>query len=93
VVWVPDENVHSADSSQLTENLKPDQVLRLLETSSFVPEEWGLPPFDDSLASQETARETGYHRTYRRFNLSDHYRCSAFCAHHVAHCVASLGII
>ncbi len=55
MVWVPDENVHSADSSQLTENLKPDQVLRSLET--FVPEEWGLPPFDDSLVGREPTGE------------------------------------
>jgi len=55
VVWVPDENLLSADSSQLTENLKPDQVLRSLET--FVPEEWGLPPFDDSLVGREPTGE------------------------------------
>jgi pseudouridine 5'-phosphatase len=43
VVWVPDENLLSVGSSQLTE--KPDQVLRSLE--DFVPEEWGLPPYDN----------------------------------------------
>ncbi len=41
VVWVPDVNLLSVDSSQLTE--KPDQILRSLE--AFVPQEWGLPPF------------------------------------------------
>lgn len=56
VVWVPDENllsVLSVDSSQLTE--KPDQLLRSLE--AFVPEEWGLPPFDDVSASQQSGKE------------------------------------
>jgi pseudouridine 5'-phosphatase len=48
VVWVPDENLLSVDSSQLTE--KPDQILRSLE--AFVPEEWGLPPFGDVPVSQ-----------------------------------------
>jgi pseudouridine 5'-phosphatase len=55
-VWVPDENllsVLSVDSSQLTE--KPDQLLRSLE--AFVPEEWGLPPFDDVSASQQSGKE------------------------------------
>ena len=47
VVWVPDENLLSVDSSQLTE--KPEQVVRSLE--AFVPEEWGLPPFDDAPVS------------------------------------------
>jgi len=49
VVWVPDENLLSVGSSQLTE--KPDQILRSLE--AFVPEEWGLPPFDSVLVSQQ----------------------------------------
>ena len=53
VVWVPDENLLSVDSSQLTE--KPDQLLRSLE--AFVPEEWGLPPFDDVSASQQSGKE------------------------------------
>lgn len=53
VVWVPDENLLSVDSSQLTE--KPDQVLRSLE--AFVPEEWGLPPFDDVPVSQQSGKE------------------------------------
>ena len=53
VVWVPDENLLSVDSSQLAE--KPDQVLRSLE--AFVPEEWGLPPFDDVSLSQQSRKE------------------------------------
>jgi pseudouridine-5'-monophosphatase len=53
VVWVPDENLLSVDSSQLTE--KPDQVLRSLE--AFVPEEWGLPPFDDVPISRQSGNE------------------------------------
>jgi pseudouridine-5'-monophosphatase len=52
-VWVPDENLLNLGSSQLTE--KPDQVLRSLE--AFVPEEWGLPPFDDALFSEQSGRE------------------------------------
>jgi pseudouridine 5'-phosphatase len=53
VVWVPDENLLDVDSSQLTE--KPDQVLRSLE--AFVPEEWGLPPFDGVPVSQQSGKE------------------------------------
>lgn len=50
MVWVPDENLLlGVDSSQLTE--KPDQVLRSLE--AFVPEEWGIPPFDDIPVSKK----------------------------------------
>lgn len=41
-MWVPDQNLLNVGSLQITE--KPDQVLRSLE--DFVPEEWGLPPFD-----------------------------------------------
>jgi len=44
VVWVPDQNLLDVGSSQVTE--RPDQVLRSLE--AFVPEEWGLPPFDSN---------------------------------------------
>ena len=53
MVWVPDENLLSVGSSQLTE--EPDQVLRSLE--AFVPEEWGLPPFDNVLVSQQSGKE------------------------------------
>jgi hypothetical protein len=42
VVWVPDQNLLDVSSLQAAE--RPDQVLRSLE--DFVPEEWGLPPFD-----------------------------------------------
>ena len=52
VVWVPDENLLNVGSSQLTE--KPDQVLRSLE--AFVPEEWGLPPFDEVPISQQSVK-------------------------------------
>ncbi|KAI0246437.1 hypothetical protein BJV78DRAFT_150445 [Lactifluus subvellereus] len=48
VVWVPDENLLSVQSSQVTE--QPDQVLRSLK--GLVPEEWGLPPYDDMAAQQ-----------------------------------------
>ena len=52
-MWVPDENLLSVGSSQLTE--KPDQVLRSLE--AFVPEEWGLSPFNDVPVSQQSGKE------------------------------------
>jgi len=42
VVWVPDQNLLDIGYPQVTE--RPDQVLRSLD--AFVPEEWGLPPFD-----------------------------------------------
>jgi len=42
VMWVPDQNLLDVGHSQVTE--RPDQVLRSLD--AFVPEEWGLPPFD-----------------------------------------------
>ncbi|KAH9987012.1 HAD-like protein [Russula compacta] len=55
VVWVPDQNLLDIASSQLAAD-KPDQVLSSLE--AFVPEEWGLPPFDDAPAvSQEPKSE------------------------------------
>jgi pseudouridine-5'-monophosphatase len=44
-VWVPDPNLLDVGSSQVSE--RPDQVLRSLE--EFVPEEWGLPPFDSDV--------------------------------------------
>ena len=41
VVWVPDVNLLDVphDSHE-----RPDQILRSVE--EFVPEEWGLPPYD-----------------------------------------------
>ncbi|KAI9449506.1 HAD-like protein [Russula earlei] len=42
VVWVPDENLLSIRPSLDIE--KPDRILRSLE--DFIPDEWGLPPFD-----------------------------------------------
>lgn len=48
VIWVPDENLLNVQPSQVAE--QPDQVLRSLE--AFVPEEWGLPPYDDIVAQQ-----------------------------------------
>ncbi|KAF8268198.1 HAD-like protein [Lactarius quietus] len=48
VVWVPDENLLSVGGSQTVE--KPDQTLRSLE--DFVPEEWGLPPFNNTVQSE-----------------------------------------
>jgi len=55
VVWVPDQNLLDVGSSQITE--RPDQLLRSLE--AFVPEEWGLPPFDprDVPTSQQSGTE------------------------------------
>ena len=55
VVWVPDQNLLDVGASQITE--KPDQILRSLE--AFVPEEWGLPPFDldDIPISQQSGTE------------------------------------
>ncbi|PPQ95313.1 hypothetical protein CVT26_008158 [Gymnopilus dilepis] len=42
VIWVPDQNLLNL-AIEIPE--KPDQVLRSLE--DFVPEEWGLPPYED----------------------------------------------
>lgn len=55
VVWVPDQNLLDLGSSQLAAAEKPDQVLHSLE--AFVPEEWGLPPFDDAPVSQQPKSE------------------------------------
>ena len=41
VVWVPDPNLLKLETQGLA---APDQVLGSLE--DFVPEEWGLPPYD-----------------------------------------------
>ncbi|GAW05584.1 HAD-like protein [Lentinula edodes] len=41
VVWVPDANLLDVNYSG---NEKADQILKSLE--DFVPEEWGLPPYD-----------------------------------------------
>ncbi|KAI0315229.1 HAD-like protein [Amylostereum chailletii] len=41
VVWVPDPELLTVDSK---DEITPDQTLRSLE--DFVPEEWGLPPYD-----------------------------------------------
>ncbi|KAF9553395.1 HAD-like protein [Agrocybe pediades] len=43
VVWVPEPHVLALDRSGIEE--KPDLILGSLE--EFVPEEWGLPPYDD----------------------------------------------
>ena len=55
VAWVPDQNLLDVGSSQVTE--RPDQVLHSLEV--FVPEEWGLPPFDsdDATIRQQSGTE------------------------------------
>ena len=55
MVWVPDRNLLDVSSSQVSEGA--DQVLRSLE--AFVPEEWGLPPFDsdDVPISQQSGTE------------------------------------
>ncbi|KAI0266977.1 HAD-like domain-containing protein [Gloeopeniophorella convolvens] len=42
VVWVPDANLLGVEHDPTA--AQPDQVLRSLE--DFVPEEWGLPPYD-----------------------------------------------
>jgi len=44
VVWVPDQNLLNIGSSESQVTDRPGQLLRSLE--DFVPEEWGLPPFD-----------------------------------------------
>jgi len=43
VVWVPDPNLLKLDHSDVAETA--DQVIASLE--DFVPEEWGLPPYDN----------------------------------------------
>ncbi|TFK46469.1 HAD-like protein [Heliocybe sulcata] len=45
VVWVPDPNLLKLPYPKGIE--KPDQTLSSLE--AFVPEQWGLPPYDDGL--------------------------------------------
>ena len=54
-MWVPDQNLLDVAASPFAE--KPDQVLRSLEV--FLPEEWGLPPFDsdDVPISQQSGTE------------------------------------
>ncbi|KAF8631931.1 hypothetical protein AX15_002184 [Amanita polypyramis BW_CC] len=42
VVWVPDSNLLNVEYS---ETEKADQILKSL--GDFVPEQWGLPPYDD----------------------------------------------
>ncbi|EPT04610.1 hypothetical protein FOMPIDRAFT_1156880 [Fomitopsis schrenkii] len=45
VVWVPDANLLALGNSGPTLDVEqPDQMLKSLE--QFVPEEWGLPPYD-----------------------------------------------
>lgn len=41
MVWVPDPNIRKL-ASTITE--KADQILNSLE--EFIPEQWGLPPYD-----------------------------------------------
>jgi hypothetical protein len=43
VVWVPDQNLLNVQYNSVE---KADQVLSSLE--HFVPEMWGLPPYDSS---------------------------------------------
>ncbi|GBE80618.1 Putative uncharacterized hydrolase [Sparassis crispa] len=47
VIWVPDPNILLVDAANLGSSAgahEADQTLRSLE--DFVPEEWGLPPYD-----------------------------------------------
>lgn len=44
VVWVPDPNLLALGDDGSTSVEKADQTLKSLE--EFVPEEWGLPPYD-----------------------------------------------
>jgi pseudouridine 5'-phosphatase len=53
VVWVPDENLLGVESPQATE--QPDQILRSLE--AFVPEEWGLPSYDEVVEQQSRTEQ------------------------------------
>ena len=49
VVWVPDPNLvalSDAGSESVAIREKPDLVLESLE--QFVPEAWGLPPYDEA---------------------------------------------
>jgi len=49
VVWVPDANLLSLGESGPTLDIEqPDQILKSLE--DFVPEEWGLPSYDQQRA-------------------------------------------
>lgn len=41
VVWVPDRNIRKLDFTRTEE---ADQILDSLE--EFIPEQWGLPPYD-----------------------------------------------
>ncbi|KAI0293893.1 HAD-like domain-containing protein [Multifurca ochricompacta] len=54
VVWIPDERFFGVSGGAEAEQ-QPDQILRSLE--EFVPEEWGLPPFDYSVAKIQSCVE------------------------------------
>ena len=44
VVWVPDANLVALGGETTTVDDEPDETLKSLE--DFVPEHWGLPPYD-----------------------------------------------
>ena len=44
VVWVPDANLLAVGGEETSIDEQPDMTLQSLE--DFVPEEWGLPPYD-----------------------------------------------
>ncbi len=44
VVWVPDANLLSLGGEATSVDEQADLTLKSLE--EFVPEEWGLPPYD-----------------------------------------------
>jgi pseudouridine-5'-monophosphatase len=45
VVWIPDPNLREIEEKSKTDEFEPHQILNSLV--EFVPEEWGLPPYDE----------------------------------------------
>ena len=44
MVWVPDQNLVALGGEATSVDEQPEQTLKSLE--DFIPEEWGLPPYD-----------------------------------------------
>lgn len=49
VVWVPDANLVALGGEATSVGEQPDVTLKSLE--DFVPEEWGLPPYESSVSA------------------------------------------
>ena len=49
VVWVPDANLVALGGEATSVGEQPDATLKSLE--DFVPEEWGLPPYQSSVSA------------------------------------------